>query len=876
VTVRQAFTLVFALLALAAVGKFAASGAQAQREYRETAFMRDLAQVATDATDATVSMSFERSVLQVSLALADPIPAAFRDLVTAQRAASAERFDHALAGLGRLDGLRTRGAFEQGLRAHLARIDEIRREADAMLSRPAAGRDPARVHALPYALKAEIAGLRAVVELLRADGSAGSPIAESLRAIQAEAWEGREYGGRARTYFAIAALNGSRLADDDTIVIRNDRERAEMAWRSLRSVTASFDAPPALTAMMDDVRVRYFETYAPAVDRMEQASAQTPEGATPDYGVGFQDFFAMSNAALDAFATLSHGAGVALNDYWAGRTEAARAAFVQSVALAAAVGALALGATLYFGFAVTGRLRRVTETLSRLAAGDLTATVRHARLDLAEVRSLATTVARFREVAIKQVAMKQAVDASTTPLLIIDGARAQIAANDAMERLLVDLGDGALALGAPGARVFAPLLDALAEAEARGAVVTKQDGAKAVELTVGAHILHVKRTALTGLSGDAGACAFEIVDMTGIRRLENEVIAVVRGVEEGRFDRRVTAIDNLGFTSFVASGLNKQIEAVEAFMGALDRSMRALAEGDLTARLDGAFVGDYAEAQRGFNASVEALRATLAEIGEAAALVRSGADAIAAGSQELAEGADTQARTLEATAATMASMDAAIGAAAETTNALVELSRETVRRAEASGAVVGGAVGAMERIEASANRIAEIIGVIDSIAFQTNLLALNAAVEAARAGETGKGFAVVASEVRSLAQRTSDAARDIRGLITDSAAHVAAGVRSVNDTGAELTALVSSVSEVADRLGGMSEAQRVQVDKVGEVSTAVRRLDGLTGRTAARAEESAGAAEALRDASTTLSEGLSRFRTDDRRSGARAPLRAAG
>ncbi|MEM9429161.1 MAG: methyl-accepting chemotaxis protein [Pseudomonadota bacterium] len=861
-TVRLAFTLIVALLACAAVGKFAYTAVGAHREYRETEFIQTLSRGVTEAMNATVAMSLERSVVQVALAFAEPIPPAFREIVSDQRAKANEGMSQALSTLGPLERLRTRELFRRDLGHHLNRVDAIRREVDALLARPLASRDAERAYELPFELKAEIEALRTVIELLRADTVAGSPVAETLRFIQGAAWEGREYGGRARTYYAIATLNQEKLKPEDTVVRNMDRARADVAWRAITNAARSFNLSEELVRLMGAVRKDYFETYVPVVERLHAASEAAPEDGTPSYDIKFEAFFALSNTGLDAFANLSNSAGHALNDYWGARTATAYRVVLESVVLGLIVATLALVATLFVWTAVAGRLREVTEALARVADGDLTPTVAAARTDLDEISSLVATVRQFRETAGRQIAMREAVDASNTPMLILDGARCVIARNRAWDALLAsfaDRTDGLYTL-VDGREDYAPLVEKVLAAQSSEAGRTNAAGVTAYEISHADKIMQAKMTRLINLTGDPEALALEVEDVTLIRVLENEVVAVVSSVEQGRFDKRVSMIDDLGFTSFIARGLNTQIEAVATFMSALDTSVKAMARGDLTASMAGNFVGDYRVAQEGFNASIKRLGATLVDVGDAADHVRTEATTIAAGARDLAQRAEDQSSTLLQTAATMELMDGSIRENTDTADALVSLSRQTSERAEVSGKVVTGAVEAISRIQTSASKIADIIGVIDSIAFQTNLLALNAAVEAARAGAAGKGFEVVASEVRTLAQRSSEAARDIRELITASAEHVSEGVRSVNETGEGLSALVASVREVADRLEGVSQMQRDQVTRVAEVASAVQRLETLTKGNAAVADQSAGAANNLTHASESLFEGLARFK----------------
>lgn len=247
-------------------------------------------------------MSLERSVVQVALAMETPIIPAFRQIVDAQRQKGAEGIDMAKARLAQIDRFPTRSAFETQLTAQMADIDALRREIDAQLAAPLSERNPARVYELPFALKNEISGLKNAIELIRSDAVIGSAVAGALEKTQSRAWEGREYSGRARTYFAIATLNKEALRSIDQPVIRLDKQRADEAWRAIEKVAMTITPPRALEAAMTEVSQRYYQDYTPWTARIQEISAAGAQ--TPDYGISFEDFFAVSNAGLEAFEVL--------------------------------------------------------------------------------------------------------------------------------------------------------------------------------------------------------------------------------------------------------------------------------------------------------------------------------------------------------------------------------------------------------------------------------------------------------------------------------------------------------------------------------------------------------------------------------------------
>lgn len=269
--------------------------------------------------------------------------------------------------------------------------------------------------------------------------------------------------------------------------------------------------------------------------------------------------------------------------------------------------------------------------------------------------------------------------------------------------------------------------------------------------------------------------------------------------------------------------------------------------------------------------SLGAMQSSLAKVVDkvrhASNAVTQGADEIAAGNAGLLQRTEEQASKLQQTAASMEEMTSSVKHTADTARQAAQLSASASDAAHKGGEVVTQVVHTMEDISASSYRIADIIGVIDSIAFQTNILALNAAVEAARAGEEGRGFAVVAGEVRALAQRSADAARQIKALIETSVAKVEQGTKLVNDAGATMTDIVAQAQRVAGLIAEISRATAEQTQGIAQVGGAVAHLDQATQQNAAMVEQSAAAAQALRHQAAQLAAAVRVFRLADVDSG---------
>ncbi|WP_264210484.1 methyl-accepting chemotaxis protein [Leisingera thetidis] len=315
-------------------------------------------------------------------------------------------------------------------------------------------------------------------------------------------------------------------------------------------------------------------------------------------------------------------------------------------------------------------------------------------------------------------------------------------------------------------------------------------------------------------------------------------------------------------------------EESEQVIERLRSGLQRLSQGDLCDRISSPFSGDYDPLRVNYNETVDKLNELMSEVVQAGARIQRQSDEIQAASVDLSARTESQAATLEETAAALEEMTASVNSSArnaQEVQSAVEIARKDV---ESSGRVVEGAIAAMNEIENSSSQISQIIGVIDDIAFQTNLLALNAGVEAARAGEVGRGFAVVASEVRALAQRSSDAANEIKALISASTDHVQDGVQKVDGAGQALATVVSQVSNIAELVSGISSEAAEQAQGLNEINIGVSQLDAVTQQNASMVDESSSAIRAMTDETAGLNQLVGQFVL--REGGGAAPQPAAG
>ncbi|SIN89512.1 methyl-accepting chemotaxis protein [Vannielia litorea] len=304
--------------------------------------------------------------------------------------------------------------------------------------------------------------------------------------------------------------------------------------------------------------------------------------------------------------------------------------------------------------------------------------------------------------------------------------------------------------------------------------------------------------------------------------------------------------------------------------------LTALADGDLTHLIEERFAAEYEELRLNFNQAAGKLCEAIGMVMDNAGAIHREVGEIAASADDLSRRTERQATTLEETAAALDQLTSSVRSAAAGADRANDMVTQARGNAEQGGEVVREAVAAMGQISQSSDQISKIISVIEDIAFQTNLLALNAGVEAARAGEAGRGFAVVASEVRALAQRSSDAAREISSLISSSGDHVKRGVDLVGQTGEALRGIVTSVSDIASHVSEIARSAREQSSGLDEINTAMNQLDQVTQQNAAMFEETNAASQALSTEADTLKSTMSRFRIGDSAAHADAPAISPG
>jgi methyl-accepting chemotaxis protein len=363
---------------------------------------------------------------------------------------------------------------------------------------------------------------------------------------------------------------------------------------------------------------------------------------------------------------------------------------------------------------------------------------------------------------------------------------------------------------------------------------------------------------------DRGTRIGTVVDWSDVA-IERKLKSVVDDAVQGRLDRRIDLAGTDGIVRELSSGINSLLDLFEQIMNDLAVMMRALAAGDLTHRIAGrGYAGVFASMRDNTNLTADRLGTVLGQIREAIANINTATQEIAAGNSDLSARTEQQAASLEETASSMEEMNATVKVNADNAAQANQLAVGASDVAARGGSVVEKVVDTMQGISQSSTKISEIIAIIDGIAFQTNILALNAAVEAARAGDMGRGFGVVAAEVRSLAQRSAAAAKEIKDLIQNSTSQVDTGATLVTEAGKTMQEIVTSVKRVADIIGDISASSREQSQGIDQVNRAVTLMDQTTQQNAALVEEAAAAAKSLESQVARLKESVSAFKLKER------------
>jgi methyl-accepting chemotaxis protein len=519
----------------------------------------------------------------------------------------------------------------------------------------------------------------------------------------------------------------------------------------------------------------------------------------------------------------------------------------------------------------SGRLDGTIDVSRADEVGDLLRAMQRMQRDLRE------RIERDATVAAENLRIRTALDYSSTGVYLTNTDLEIVYANRALRDTLVEYSDdiaGELSHYDAGKPLVGQPVTALehnGEVDGHVIDVLEKTGVFKRDMRFGQAEFAQTISVIRDESGTPVGHVVEWRDRTTEALVEREVAGVIEAAAAGDLSGRIDTQGKEGFFLSLASQLNSLLDANATSLAQISDLLSALSRGDLTVRMQGDFQGVFATMRDDANATAEQLTGIVSRIKQSSVSINAAATEIASGNSDLSRRTEQQAANLEETAASMEELTSTVRQNAESARQANQLAIGAASVASQGGDVVSQVVTTMTGIEASSKKIAEIISVIDGIAFQTNILALNAAVEAARAGEQGRGFAVVASEVRTLAQRSAGAAKEIKGLIDDSVSKVADGSALVRKAGSTMGEIVASVQRVTDIMAEISAASQEQSAGIEQVNQTVVQMDETTQQNAALVEEATAAARSMEEQAGHLADVVSVFQLEESQLETRAP-----
>ncbi len=625
-----------------------------------------------------------------------------------------------------------------------------------------------------------------------------------------------------------------------------------------------------------DTFVRDWEATTASYDAVtEMLELDLPDDAIDTFVGETRNLHRKAYAALQALAA---------NDNLRAQAAAKQASDTYSASAILSVLAVLVGAgagvllVWLFARSLVNSMRGAVNVANEVASGKLDGQIDTNRAD--EVGDLLRAMQRMQRdlrerieteqiVANENLRIRTALDYSSTGVYLTNSALEIVYANRALQDTLAQYHDE-ISAGLDHYDASKPLvgqqvtaLEYRGEVDAKVMEVLEKTGVLKREMRFGNAEFAQTISVIRDDQGVAVGHVVEWRDRTTEASVEKEVAQVIEAAAAGDLSGRVGTEDKDGFFLQLAGQINTLLDANASSLEQISALLSALSRGDLTVRMHGDYQGVFATMRDDANATADQLTDIVSRIKHSSTAINSAATEIASGNNDLSRRTEQQAANLEETAASMEELTSTVRQNAESARQANQLAIGAASVASQGGDVVQQVVTTMTGIEQSSKKIAEIISVIDGIAFQTNILALNAAVEAARAGEQGRGFAVVASEVRTLAQRSAGAAKEIKGLIDDSVSKVADGSALVKKAGNTMGEIVASVQRVTDIMAEISAASQEQSAGIEQVNQTVVQMDETTQQNAALVEEATAAARAMEEQAGQLAHAVSVFQLDD-------------
>jgi len=647
---------------------------------------------------------------------------------------------------------------------------------------------------------------------------------------------------------------------DDIEIIQNDIETLRENISALKAADLGEDEREAANAFSDEVNRYVGELLNPAIVYLQQGDMKRlrvllhEKVIDMDYSPSTQMLLALQ---------------VQLNSVSEDEFEVAegRMEYVSSVSQMLVVLAIILASLL--GYYVTRRLSKrlayASKMLNRVSEGEYFDWVQVDQND--EIGSLLMALKsmqirqgyRMTEVQVmanEALRIKQSLDVANSNMMIADADYRIIYMNQSMKGMMES-----------NARAFKEVLPDFDVESLIGSTINMfhkdpahqrrlldalQTSFTSEDLNINGRWIRITATPVFNNKGERVAITTEWEDRTSQLQIEGEVKLFVQAGIDGDFSRRLEAQGHEGFMLVLSESLNDLNAMFEGVFANFGQALEAIEKGQLMHRIDAEYKGVFGSMTQATNRTAEKLAEVLTDVRNTAMNVADGSAEISNGNTTLSDRTQEQAAALEETSASVEELSGTVQQNADNARQANQLAVTTSEQAEKGQIVVKQAIEAVAGISQSSRKIADIIGVIDEIAFQTNLLALNAAVEAARAGEQGRGFAVVAGEVRTLAGRSAEAAKEIKGLIGASVESVDLGSKLVNDSGEALSEIVQSVQKVTDIIAEIAAASQEQSQGVDQINKAITQLDSAVQQNAALVEETAASSANLDQESNDL------------------------